>query len=66
MGALSWFFLCALFDPVSAANGHRSLLELYDRQVYLSHLQARALYGALGRSLGPITQVGRESATNDS
>jgi hypothetical protein len=36
-------------EPVSGANGQRSLVEMYDRQVYLSHLQARALYEALGR-----------------
>jgi hypothetical protein len=42
--------------PVSDANGQRSLVDLYDRQVYLSHLQARALCDALGRSLGALKQ----------
>jgi len=46
--------------PVSDANGQRSLVEMYDRQVYLSHLQARALYDALGRSLGSLGRQGQE------
>jgi hypothetical protein len=32
-------------------KGQASLVEVYERQVYLSHLQARALFEALGRSL---------------
>jgi len=39
------------------ANGERSLVELYDRQVYLSHLQARAVYEALGRILGSLQRL---------
>ena len=46
---------------VSDATGQRSLVELCDRQVYLAHLQTRALYEALGRNLGssvrPIIQA---------
>jgi len=33
-----------------------SAVEMYDRQVYLSHLQARALYEALGRSLWSLNR----------
>jgi hypothetical protein len=29
---------------------------VYERQVYVSHLQARALYEALGRSLQSLSQ----------
>ncbi len=52
--------------PAMDANGQRSLVEMYDRQVYLSRLQARALHEALGRSLvtlsRPVQQAqGRES-----
>ncbi len=32
-------------------KGEATLVELYEKQVYLSHLQARALYESLGRSL---------------
>jgi hypothetical protein len=54
------FDLSILFGkvrPVTDANGQGSLVELYDRQVYLSHLQARALYDALGRSLGSLIRA---------
>jgi len=30
---------------------------MYDRQVYLFHLQAKALYEALGRSLESLNQL---------
>lgn len=58
------FDLAILFGkvrPVSDANGQRSLAEMYDRQVYLSHLQARALYEALGRSQGSLRRVSQQS-----
>lgn len=38
--------------PRTDESGQGSLVEIYEKQVYLSHLQARALYEALGRSLG--------------
>lgn len=37
--------------PKTDEKGQASLVEVYEKQVYLSHLQARALYEALGRSL---------------
>jgi hypothetical protein len=47
--------------PVTDQTGQRSLVEIYDRQVYLSHLQTRALYEALGRSLGSLGQLAQEA-----
>lgn len=52
--------------PVSDANGQRSLVELYDRQVYLSHLQARALHEALGRSLSALRGATEEGQNEPS
>jgi hypothetical protein len=46
--------------PVMDQSGQRSLVEMYDRQVYLSHLQARALYEALGRSLSLLGRPGQQ------
>ncbi len=40
--------------PRMDEQGNRSLVEVYEKQVYLSHLQARALYDALGRSLAAL------------
>jgi hypothetical protein len=37
--------------PRTDDKGQRQLVEVYERQIYLSHLQAKALYDALGRSL---------------
>ncbi|MBI5250034.1 MAG: hypothetical protein HY912_11115 [Desulfomonile tiedjei] len=37
--------------PRMDEKGQASLVEVYEKQVYLSHLQAKALYEALGRSL---------------
>lgn len=42
--------------PVSEPGGQTSLVELYEKQIYLSHLQARALHEALGRSLANIAR----------
>jgi hypothetical protein len=42
--------------PLTVQTGQRSLVEMYDRQVYLSHLQARALYDAVG---GSLSRLGR-------
>jgi hypothetical protein len=42
-------------------KGNRSLVEVYERQVYLSHMQARALLQALNRSLSQVTgQMGEQ------
>jgi hypothetical protein len=41
--------------PRSNEQGQNTLVEVYEKQVYLSPLQARALYDALGRSLAPAT-----------
>ena len=48
-------------------SGNRSLVEVYEKQVYLSHLQAKALYEALGRSLSSLTaqrEAAKAPATN--
>jgi hypothetical protein len=37
--------------PKSDERGQTSIAEVYEKQVYLSHLQARALFKALGKSL---------------
>jgi len=51
--------------PVKDSNGQGQLVEMYDRQVYLSHLQARALYDALGRSLGLLGAQALERLTEE-
>ncbi len=43
-----------------------AMVEMYDRQVYLSHLQARALYEALGRSLGSLGRRGQQDQGQES
>lgn len=45
--------------PRTDEKGQSSLVEVYEKQVYLSHLQAKALYEALGRSLGAIASPPR-------
>lgn len=42
--------------PRTDEKGQGSLVEVYERQIYLSHLQARALYDALGRTFGNLAQ----------
>ena len=42
--------------PRTDEAGQRSLVEVYEKQVYLSHLQARALYEALGRGLNALSR----------
>jgi len=37
--------------PRTDEKGQAGLVEVYEKQVYLSHLQAKALHDALGRSL---------------
>lgn len=52
------FDISVLFGKVRPRvdeQGNRSLVEVYEKQIYLSHLQARALHEALGRSLASIT-----------
>jgi hypothetical protein len=49
--------------PVTDANGQGSLAEMYDRQVYLSHMQAEALYQGLGSSLASLNQRIQQSVT---
>ncbi|MBI4963396.1 MAG: hypothetical protein HY913_08965 [Desulfomonile tiedjei] len=41
--------------PRTDEKGQAGLVEVYERQVYLSHLQARALHDALSRSLGSVS-----------
>lgn len=43
--------------PRTDDKGQGSLVEVYERQIYLSHLQAKVLYDALGRTL---TNLGRQ------
>jgi hypothetical protein len=44
-------------------KGQALLVEVYERQLYLSHLQARALHEALGRSLNSVSQPRGPEAT---
>jgi hypothetical protein len=58
------FDLAILFGkitPVTDGNGQTQLAEVYDRQIYLSHLQARALSDALGRSLSSLMRTDRRT-----
>ncbi len=62
------FDLAILFGkitPVIDSNGQTQLAEVYDRQVYLSHLQAAALYDGLGRTMSALRQAARQSQTGE-
>jgi len=62
------FDLAILFGkitPVTGGNGQGQLVEIYDRQIYLSHLQARALYDALKRSLSALMRAGRTAESEE-
>jgi hypothetical protein len=48
--------------PNTDAQGKNQLVEVYERQIYLSHLQARALFEALGRSLQSLNRPAEEKA----
>jgi hypothetical protein len=53
------FDICLLFGrlrPGQDESGTRSLVEVYEKQIYLSHLQARALYETLGKSLEALSK----------
>lgn len=53
------FDIAVLFGkvrPMTDQAGQTALVEVYERQVYLSHLQAKALYEALGRSLSALNR----------
>lgn len=41
--------------PKMEETGQPSFVEVYEKQVYLSHIQARALFQALGRVLQAIS-----------
>lgn len=59
------FDLAILFGkvrPMTDQAGQSALVEVYERQVYLSHLQAKALHDALGRSLASVGQPGQQRA----
>jgi hypothetical protein len=47
--------------PVTDSNGQGSVAEMYERQVYLSHRQATALYEGLGRSLASLSRMARQA-----
>jgi hypothetical protein len=51
--------------PVTDANGQGAVAEMYERQVYLSHMQARALYEGLGRSLASLSRMARQPETRE-
>jgi hypothetical protein len=53
--------LLGKITPVADGNGQGQLVEIYDKQVYLSHLQARALSDALSRSLSALTRSDRRT-----
>jgi len=61
------FDISILFGKVrrrSDEKGEQSLVEVYEKQVYLSHLQAKALFDALGRSLQALSrQQGADAQT---
>jgi hypothetical protein len=48
--------------PITDSNGQGSLVEMYERQVYLSHRQARALYERLGQSLASLSRMARQAS----
>jgi outer membrane biosynthesis protein TonB len=50
--------------PTTDAKGNSVLVEIYEKQVYLSHLQAKALHDALGRSLASMAE--RKPETKES
>jgi len=53
------FDIAVLFGkirPRTDERGQASLVEGYEKQIYLSHLQARALFEALGKSLEAMTR----------
>ncbi len=61
------FDISVLFGKVRPATdqaGQSTLVEVYERQVYLSHLQAKALYEALGRSLSSLNRQAQQHATS--
>jgi hypothetical protein len=49
--------------PRMDEKGQASLVELYEKQIYLSHIQARALSEALGRSLEALARQREGAAT---
>ncbi len=62
------FDLAILFGkitPVTNGAGQTQLVEMYDRQVYLSHLQAAALFDGLGRTISALRQAARQSQTGE-
>ncbi len=63
---LTPFDIAILFGklrPVTDSNGQGSVVEMYERQVYLSHRQAGALYEGLGRSLASLSRMARQDET---
>jgi hypothetical protein len=68
MPAMTPFDVAILFGkvrPTRDSNGQNQLVEMYDRQVYLSHLQARALQEALQRSLSALSDLARRGGTEE-
>ena len=51
--------------PRTDDKGQGSLVEVYERQVYLSHLQAKALYDALGRTLTNLSQQQQQAGARE-
>jgi hypothetical protein len=43
--------------PRTDERGQASLVEVYEKQIYLSHMQARALFEALGKSLSAMARA---------
>jgi hypothetical protein len=43
--------------PKTDEQGQASIVEVYEKQIYLSHLQARALFEALGKSLAAVVKA---------
>ena len=60
------FDISILFGKIrhkSDEKGQQILMELYEKQIYLSHLQAAALHRALGQSLQSVSKAQSERPT---
>jgi hypothetical protein len=60
------FDISILFGKIrhkSDEKGQQILTELYEKQIYLSHLQAMALHRALGQSLQSVSKAQSERPT---
>ncbi|MFH1112572.1 MAG: hypothetical protein V1792_01500 [Pseudomonadota bacterium] len=64
MVEMSPFDISMLLGKIHAVmdgNGQAQLVKNYERQIYLSHLQARSLLNALGKGLINLSQVAEQT-----